>query len=71
MTRDDLSSLPAAAWLTTTEAAAVLGLKPATLHRWRCVGDGRLQYHRSGRVVRYLRGDLDRFLAGTNDAGAR
>lgn len=60
--RRDLCSLPPSAWLTTVEAAVVLGLSPATLHTWRCKGDERLPYFKRGRLVRYRRSDLDRLL---------
>ena len=46
------------AMLTTSEAAELLGLRPHTLHDWRCRGIGP-PYHRLGaRAVRYRAGDL-------------
>ncbi|MBG52200.1 MAG: hypothetical protein CML99_07250 [Rhodobiaceae bacterium] len=47
--------------LTTTEAAAYLGLAISTLNKWRCYGDGP-QFVKLGRAVRYKRDDLDCFV---------
>lgn len=38
--------------LDTKQAAAYLGLRPQTLHEWRCRGVGP-QYAKLGRAVRY------------------
>ncbi len=48
--------------LTTREAARFFGLKPGTLERWRCFGDGPKFVKVGGHAVRYLREDLESFL---------
>ena len=48
--------------LTTSEAAAYLGLATSTLNKWRCSGDGP-EFVKLGRAVRYRPEDLDAFLA--------
>ena len=48
--------------LTEIEAAARLGLKVATLRAWRHQGKGPA-FVRLGRAIRYLRSDIDEFLA--------
>lgn len=50
--------------LTTKEAAAELGIKPATLEQWRWRGCGP-KFCKVGRVCRYRRSDLEEFLAGS------
>jgi len=47
--------------LTTTEAAAYLGLAISTLNKWRCYGEGP-HFIKLGRAVRYKREDLDSFV---------
>ena len=47
--------------LTTREAAVYLGLAVSTLNKWRCYGNGP-QFLKLGRVIRYRKDDLDRFL---------
>ena len=47
-------------------AAEVLGVKAATLRKWRCYGDGP-EYCKIGRRVRYKLSSIDRFI----DAGRR
>ena len=47
--------------LNTTEAAEVLRLGVATLHRWRKAGKGP-PYIEMGRKVYYRRTDLDRWI---------
>ena len=47
--------------LTTTEAAAYVGLSPRTLERYRVIGDGP-PYLRVGRRVLYRRADLDAWI---------
>lgn len=49
------------ALLTTSEAAAYLGLAISTLNKWRCFGEGP-QFIKLGRAVRYRLDDLDRFV---------
>jgi excisionase family DNA binding protein len=48
--------------LTEIEAAARLGLKVATLRAWRHQGKGPA-FVRLGRAIRYVRSDIDQFLA--------
>lgn len=49
--------------LTTKEAAAKLGLLPATLVVWRCTGRYKLPFIKIGqRRVMYLERDLDEFI---------
>jgi hypothetical protein len=47
-----------AEWLSPGQAAAELFLRPATLANWRTLGKGP-PFHKFGRTVIYLRGDLD------------
>ncbi len=59
--------------LNNREAADYLGLKAATLNKWRCHGDGP-PFIKVGRLIRYRRSDLDAFLLGrvrrsTSDQG--
>lgn len=48
--------------LNETEAAAFLGLKVATLRRWRWSGDG-CRFIKLGSAVRYAPADLAAFVA--------
>ena len=50
-----------AAALRTSEAAAYLGVQPATMEQWRWNGRGP-RFAKIGRCVRYRRSDLDAFL---------
>lgn len=43
------------------EAAEYLGISPITLRMWRCQKRGP-KYHKTGRMVRYAKQDLDSFL---------
>ncbi|MXY39294.1 MAG: helix-turn-helix domain-containing protein [Rhodospirillaceae bacterium] len=47
-------------YLNTKQAAAHLNMRPKTLARYRVSGGGPV-YHLLGRLVRYLREDLDRW----------
>lgn len=47
--------------LPTPKAAQVLGVKPGTLHSWRQKGEGP-DYVQCGRLVRYPKQSLDRFV---------
>ena len=47
----------------TDQAAAYTGLAPATLERLRCTGGGPRFVRYGRKAVRYLRGDLDAFMA--------
>lgn len=51
--------------LNTAEAAEVLRLGVATLHRWRKSGKGP-PYIEMGRKVYYRRADLDRWIRNSN-----
>lgn len=53
--------MPMTTPVTESDAAAVLGLKVATLRAWRHQGRGPA-YVRLGRAIRYLPADLDEFL---------
>lgn len=55
------SRIPAA--LSTREAADYLGLTPVTLRKWRCDGTGPTWLKISEARVRYLRADLEAWLA--------
>ena len=44
-------------------AAAFLSLAPATLRIWRCTGRYALPFVKVGRLVRYRRVDLEKFIA--------
>lgn len=59
--------------LNNSEAAAYLGLKAATLEKWRVVGSGP-PFVKIGRLVRYRKEDLDAFMQvrirnSTSDTG--
>ena len=61
--------------LTTNAAAAVLGLSPRTLERYRVTGEGP-RFKKIGRWVRYVPSDLDEWLDGctresTSDDGPK
>lgn len=49
--------------LTTQQAADYLGMRKQTLDLWRSSGRNQIPYFKLGRAVRYLRSDLDAFLA--------
>ncbi len=49
--------------LPEAEAAEYLGVKPNTLAVWRTTGRYSLPYVKVGRLVRYRKSDLDRFIA--------
>jgi excisionase family DNA binding protein len=48
--------------LTTQEAAAFLGVKPATLEAWRLNRRHVIPYIRLGRAVRYRQSDLQAYV---------
>lgn len=61
--------------LNNVEAAEYLGLKAATLNKWRVHGEGP-PFIKVGRLIRYRKADLDAYLAGrlvrsTAEAGSR
>lgn len=47
--------------LSNAEAADYLGLKTATLNKWRVYGDGP-PFIKIGRIIQYRKSDLDAFL---------
>jgi predicted DNA-binding transcriptional regulator AlpA len=49
-------------WLTTAAAAEIIGVRPATLERWRCEGRGPSYYKITARVVRYDIDDIDEWI---------
>lgn len=51
--------------MTPQEAAAYLGIKPATLASWRSSGRRKIPYLKIGRRVVYRRSDLDAWLSAT------
>lgn len=60
--------------MSNREAADYLGLKAATLNKWRCHGGGP-PFMKVGRLIRYRRADLDAYLLSrirlsTSDNGA-
>ena len=48
--------------INENEAAAILGLSPVTLRRWRWEGRAGLQFIRCGGAVRYAPTDIDAFI---------
>lgn len=48
--------------LTERQAAALLGISPATLQRWRSTGAVRLGFVKLGKAVRYRADDLRQFV---------
>ena len=53
---------PKTTLLTQVEAAAFLGIAPATLSVWRCTKRYALPFVKVGRLVRYSEADLISFL---------
>ena len=61
--RDELAKLATPTpedYLSTSEAAKVAKVAPATIRRW--MKDGKLREHRAGRLVRISRSDLERLI---------
>lgn len=50
-----------ARYLTVKQAAMYIGFKPRTLYLW--VKDGKMQYIKKGRNVRFDKNVLDRFMS--------
>jgi excisionase family DNA binding protein len=48
--------------LTTDETAALLGCTAATLTAWRCTKKVNVPFFKVGRLVRYRRADVERFI---------
>jgi excisionase family DNA binding protein len=55
--------MPIIELFSADEAAAYLRLKPQTLAIWRSTNRYGIPYRKCGRLVRYDRADLDRWLA--------
>jgi len=53
-------------WLDTVDAASYLGVAPGTLKNWRHRGEGPRYRKIHGRLVRYHRGEIDKFV---NESG--
>ncbi len=56
--------------LTTDEAARYVGVKKSTLAKWRVYGKGP-RFLKLGHTVRYLRNDLDAYLAASTQLPTR
>lgn len=48
--------------LSTDEAAETLGVTARTLEVWRCTKRHQIPFLKIGRLIRYRRGDLERWL---------
>ncbi len=57
------------AWMSTREAATVLGMTLRTLYR--VVDEGRLPMYQFGRAYRLKRDDVERFKLGGDETGVR
>ncbi len=57
------ATLPRSEYLSPNEAAAYIGIKPQTLSNWRSTGRYNVPFVRAGRLIRYDRRALDRWLA--------
>jgi excisionase family DNA binding protein len=55
--------------LTTPEAAEYLGVTPKTLHVWRCTRRHDLPAVKIGKLVRYRKSDLDKFIKRRTSGG--
>jgi excisionase family DNA binding protein len=53
---------PQSPWLSTEEAAEYIGSTAGTLKAWRSTGQGPAYHTCNGRLIRYERSDLDRFV---------
>ncbi len=58
-----LASLLRSDLLNTEQAAAYLGVTARTLEVWRCTKRHPIPYIKVGRLVKYRKGELDRWLA--------
>lgn len=61
MSETNMSGAIVSERMNNREAADYLGLKAATLNKWRCHGDGP-PFIKVGRLIRYRKIDLDAFL---------
>jgi hypothetical protein len=73
-----LTEAPDSAVVNTKQASAFLGIAPETLEVWRSTRRQNLPYLKVGRSVRYLMGDLRKFISqcrvtkdGFNGGGLR
>jgi len=57
-----MATLRAADLLSQSQAAEFLNVRPQTLSIWRCLGRYHLPYVKVGRLVRYTRADLEKFI---------
>ncbi len=57
-----LTAVSAEPLLNDVEAAAILGVKPQTLRIWRSTGRYPVPFIRVGRLVKYRRADLEKWL---------
>jgi len=49
--------------LTSSQAAIYLGIEPSTLDVWRCTKRHLIPFIKVGRLVKYRRSDLDKWLS--------
>lgn len=49
-------------WISSTQAAQRLGIKPKTLAKWRMEGRGPVYHKMSSRFVRYAADEVDRWI---------
>jgi len=54
--------------LTTEQVANVLGIKPQTLRKKRLSGFSPIPYRKIGRAVRYIKKDVENYLAAAQRA---
>ena len=55
--------------LNEAQAAEYIGVRPHTLSVWRCTRRHGIAYIRVGRLIRYRRLDLDRWLEQRREGG--
>lgn len=61
-----VTAIPASAeYLTEKQVASLLGVSLPTLRRWRAAGSSYLPFSKIGRLVRYLRSDVESYAAST------
>ncbi len=57
--------------LTPGDVAKILGVTLQTLAVWRCEKRYNLPYVKAGRLVRYLRSDIEEFITRRRQGGGR
>ena len=62
------SYFPESPWLSTTQAAFYISCTPGTMKSWRSRGVGPRYHTINGKLVRYLRTDLDLWIMGESNA---